>query len=226
MKIKISIPDSLNEITLDQFQRFDKLTKENEPSEFVNQKTIEIFCNIELKEIAKISYQSSKEILEHLNGLFEKKHKFVKPNERPLELFGVKYGFEPNIEEISTGAYIDAENYLTDVQTLHKAMAVLYRPIIAKTKDLYTIEPYESALKYEGIMKSAPLDVVFGMQVFFWDLGIELLTAMSRYTVDKLSEDEKKALGKNMDGINQSMQLLREICSDLTKSQDYRFISS
>jgi hypothetical protein len=141
-------------------------------------------------------------------------------------LFGVKYGFEPNIEEISTGAYIDAENYLTDVQTLHKAMAVLYRPIIAKTKDLYTIEPYESALKYEGIMKSAPLDVVFGMQVFFWDLGIELLNAMSRYTVDNLSEDEKKALGKNMDGINQSMQLLREICSDLTKSQGYRFISS
>jgi len=222
MKIKISIPESLNEITLDQFQRFDKLTKENEPSEFVNQKTIEIFCNIQLKEIAKISYQSSKEILEHLNGLFEKKHKFV----QSFDLFGVKYGFEPNIEEISTGAYIDAENYLTDVQTLHKAMAVLYRPIIAKTKDLYTIEPYESALKYEGIMKSAPLDVVFGMQVFFWDLGIELLTAMSRYTVDNLSEDEKKALGKNMDGINQSMQLLREICSDLTKSQGYQFINS
>ena len=222
MKIKISIPDSLNEITLDQFQKFDKLTKENEPSEFVNQKTIEIFCNIQLKEIAKISYQSSKEILEHLNVLFEKKHKFV----QSFDLFGVKYGFEPNIEEISTGAYIDAENYLTDVQTLHKAMAVLYRPIIAKTKDLYTIEPYESALKYEGIMKSAPLDVVFGMQVFFWDLGIELLNAMSRYTVDNLSEDEKKALGKNMDGINQSMQLLREICSDLTKSQGYQFISS
>ena len=222
MKIKISIPDSLNEITLDQFQRFDKLTKENEPSEFVNQKTIEIFCNIELKEIAKISYQSSKEILEHLNVLFEKKHKFV----QSFDLFGVKYGFEPNIEEISTGAYIDAENYLTDVQTLHKAMAVLYRPIIAKTKDLYTIEPYESALKYEGIMKSAPLDVVFGMQVFFWDLGIELLNAMSRYTVDNLSEDERKALGKNMDGINQSMQLLREICSDLTKSQGYQFINS
>lgn len=222
MKIKISIPDSLNEITLDQFQRFDKLTKENEPSEFVNQKTIEIFCNIQLKEIAKISYQSSKEILEHLNVLFEKKHKFV----QSFDLFGVKYGFEPNIEEISTGAYIDAENYLTDVQTLHKAMAVLYRPIIAKTKDLYTIEPYESALKYEGIMKSAPLDVVFGMQVFFWDLGIELLNAMSRYTVDNLSEEEKKALGKNMDGINQSMQLLREICSDLTKSQGYQFINS
>jgi hypothetical protein len=222
MKIKISIPESLNEITLDQFQRFDKLTKENEPSEFVNQKTIEIFCNIQLKEIAKISYQSSKEILEHLNVLFEKKHKFV----QSFDLFGVKYGFEPNIEEISTGAYIDAENYLTDVQTLHKAMAVLYRPIIAKTKDLYTIEPYESALKYEGIIKSAPLDVVFGMQVFFWDLGIELLNAMSRYTVDNLSEDERKVLGKNMDGINQSMQLLREICSDLTKSQGYQFINS
>ena len=221
MKINITIPDSLNEITLEQFQRFDKLTNDNEPSEFVNQKTIEIFCNIQLKEIAKISYQSSKEILEHLNVLFQKKPKFV----QSFELFGVKYGFEPNIEEISTGAFIDAESYLTDVQSLHKAMAVLYRPIIAKAKDLYVIEPYESALKYEGIMKSAPLDVVLGMQVFFWDLSIELLNATSHYIQDNLTEEEKSLLEKNGVGINQSMQLLRETFLDLNKSLNYQFIN-
>jgi hypothetical protein len=54
MKINITIPENLNEITLYQYQRFEKLIKDNEPSEFVNQKTIEIFCNIDLKDVARI----------------------------------------------------------------------------------------------------------------------------------------------------------------------------
>jgi hypothetical protein len=56
MKVNINVPDSLNEITLYQYQRFEKLIQENEASHFVNQKTIEIFCNIELKRCCSYSY--------------------------------------------------------------------------------------------------------------------------------------------------------------------------
>ena len=54
MKIDINIPETLNEITLNQYQKFEKLVKDNDASEFVNQKTIEIFCDIQLKEVARI----------------------------------------------------------------------------------------------------------------------------------------------------------------------------
>jgi hypothetical protein len=212
MKINLTIPESLNEITLDQFQRYYKLTQNNEASEFVNQKTIEIFCNIELKEVAKINYHSVNELLEHFNTLFQTKPKHIPT----FKIGDTLFGFEPNLDKITSGAYIDAEGYLQDIETMHKAMAVLYRPVIAKVKNMYEIEPYESAENYEELMKKAPLDVALGMQVFFYNLGKELLSVMNRYLQQGkiLTEQEKELLEKNGVGINQFMQQLEVIFSN------------
>jgi dynactin complex subunit len=73
MKVNINVPDSLNEITLYQYQRFEKLIQENEASHFVNQKTIEIFCNIELKDVARIRIADIDDLLLHLNNLLQQK---------------------------------------------------------------------------------------------------------------------------------------------------------
>ena len=73
MKVDINIPDSLNEITLLQYQKFDKLIKDNDASDFVNQKTIEIFCGIDLKDVAKIKVTDVNEILEHLNTILQQR---------------------------------------------------------------------------------------------------------------------------------------------------------
>jgi hypothetical protein len=125
MKVDINIPDSLNEITLLQYQKFHKLIKDNDASDFVNQKTIEIFCNIDLKDVAKIKVTDVNEILEHLNKILQQRT----PLKNTFKLAGVDFGFIPKLEDITSGEYIDLENYLSDVDTLHQAMAVLYRPI-------------------------------------------------------------------------------------------------
>ena len=221
MKIKLTIPETLSEITLEQFQKYYKLTKDNEHSEFVNQKTIEIFCNIELKEVAKINYHSVNEILNHFNSLFQSRLKHIET----FKLNGITFGFEPNLDKITTGVYVDAESYLQDIETLHKAMAVLYRPITSKSKNMYEIEPYESSEMYQDIMKQAPLDVALGMQVFFYDLGKELLIAMNRYLQQGklITEQEKQLLEKSGVGINQFTQQLREIFSNSIALQNYQY---
>ena len=214
MKIDINIPESLNEITVNQFQKYSKLIKDNEPSDFVNQKTIEIFCDIQLNEVAKISYQSTQEILQHLKNIFEVNTKLIPT----FKIGDIEFGFEPNLEQISSGAYIDANEYLTDIQTIHKAMAVLYRPIKKKHKETYTIEEYKTAETYEEIMKYAPINVALGMQVFFYDLAKELMNATNRYlqqNLQTLSEQEKKTLEENGVGINQFMRQLEEISLNL-----------
>lgn len=220
MKVKIDIPENLSEITLDQFQRYTKLVNDNEPSEFVNQKIIEIFCNIKLSEVAKISYKDTQSILDHIQSIFEVNTQL----KRTFTLFGVEYGFVPDLENITSGEYIDAESYLKDIQTLHSALAVLYRPIIAKTKNLYTIEDYETAGKYEAIMKNATMDVVLGMQVFFYNLGIELANATKDFLLDEavIADIAKKNnLEINGDGINQYMQQLEGMYSTLRELQIY-----
>lgn len=224
MKVEISVPESLNEITLQQFQKYYKLVNENEPSEFVNQKTIEIFCNIKIADVAKISYNSYKDILEHLNTLFNVKHKLVPT----FEINGLEFGFEPNLENITTGVYIDAETYLQDISNLHKAMAALYRPIKTKKGNLYTIEEYSGSDIFADVMKFAPLNVALGMQVFFWNLGIELSNAMIQSLQKgktQLSEAEKKHLEESGVGINQFTQQLQEISYNLTTSQNYLSIN-
>ncbi len=96
---------------------------------------------------------------------------------KTFEIQGVKFGFINELEDISFGEYIDLESNIIDVQSFHKAMAVMYRPITSQKGDKYTIEKYSGTANYADLMKYAPLDVVLPASVFFWSLGNELLTA-------------------------------------------------
>jgi len=215
MKINITIPENLNEITLYQYQRFEKLIKDNEPSEFVNQKTIEIFCNIELKDVARIRIAEVSEILKHINGLLQQKPKLT----QTFKLGVYEFGFIPKLEDLSSGEYIDVESYLSDTQTLHKAMAVLFRPIKTKVNKLYTIEEYESSDKYSEVLKYMPLDVALGCMLFFSTLLNDCVNGLTDYIQNEAEQSEqvKNLLAKNGVGINQFTQQLRETFSTLTQ---------
>lgn len=223
MKVNITIPESLKEITLYQYQRFEKLISENEPSEFVNQKTIEIFCNIELKDVARIRIADVSNLLTHLNDLLQQKPKLT----NTFKLGVYEFGFIPKLEDITSGEYIDLETYLSDTQTLHKAMAVLYRPIKTKVKDLYTIEDYEGSDKYSEVLKYMPLDIALGSMLFFWTLLNDCVSGLADYIQNEAEQSEQanKLLEKNMDGINQSMQQLKEIYSTLIPSQNFQLLN-
>ena len=213
MKINIKIPETLSEITLEQYQKFDKLVSNNEASEFVNQKTIEIFCNIDLKDIAKIRIADVNDILSHLNALLQIKPKYIPT----FKLSGLEYGFIPKLEDITAGEFIDLETYMSDTQTLHKAMAVLFRPITNKTKNLYQIEPYENSDKYSEVLKSMPLDVVLGSIVFFYHLHNDCVIGLKDYIQSEVNQSEQLSnlLEESGVGINQFTQQLEGIFSTL-----------
>ena len=220
MKINITIPETLNEITLYQYQRFEKLISNNEPSDFVNQKTIEIFCNIELKDVARIRIAEVSEILTHINNLLQQKPKLI----NTFKLGVYEFGFIPKLEDITSGEYIDLEGYLSDTQTLHKAMAVLYRPIKNKTKSLYTIEEYnKDSQDMAEVLKYMPLDVALGSMLFFWTLLNDCVNGLADFIQSEVeqSEQAKNILEKNGVGINHSMQQLREMYSNLMPLQGF-----
>jgi hypothetical protein len=220
MKVNINVPDSLNEITLYQYQRFDKLTKENEASHFVNQKTIEIFCNIELKDVARIRIADIDDLLLHLNNLLQQKPKLTKT----FKLGVYEFGFIPKLEDMTSGEFIDLENYLSNTETLHQAMAVLFRPIKSKVKDLYTIEEYESSYKYSEVLKYMPLDIALGSMLFFWTLQNDCVNALTDFIQNEVEQSEqvKQALERNGVGINQFTQQLKGIFSDSMQLPNYQ----
>ena len=54
----------------------------------------------------------------------------------------IDFGFIPDLENMTFGEYVDLDNFITDWQSMHKAMAVLYRPITFEKNDKYLIEEY------------------------------------------------------------------------------------
>jgi hypothetical protein len=223
MKVEINVPDSLNEITLEQYQRFEKLnTEDNQGSTFLLQKMVEIFCNLDLKDVAEIKYKSVQEIVVHLNKIFDTKHTLIPT----FNLRGVEYGFIPVLDDMTLGEYVDLDENLGDWQSMHKAMSVLYRPITFKKGHKYTIEKYKGM---NDIMKDAPLDVVFAAMVFFWNLNSELITTILNYLqkeVNNLTTQQKERLEASGVGINQSMELLKEMLPSLIKLPNSTYTSA
>jgi hypothetical protein len=105
-------------------------------------------------------------------------------------------------------------------------MAVLYRPIKKNgLNGTYEIEKYNGSITYSDVMKHAPLDVVFGANVFFYTLGNELLKSTMTY-LEKDKEIQtilhQHNLENDGDGIVQSMLLLKETLSNLIELPNYR----
>ena len=225
MKIEIEIPSNLSEISLDRYQKYMLTLNNSDDKEFVFQKMIEIFCGLELKEVVKMKASAIIELVQHFNKIFNEKTAF----KHRFKLNGVEFGFIPDLEEISWGEYIDIEANIGDFQNIHKALAVMYRPIVKDVKGKYEIEPYKGDLSYAEVLRYAPLDVVLPASVFFWTLGIELIGS----TLSSLEQMKNKtriqkmfSSANNGDGIAQSITSLKGILEDLMKLQRWDFISA
>jgi hypothetical protein len=161
---------------------------------------------------------SLNELIAHFSKLFAEKPVFQRTFKISAEEGQIEFGFIPELEEISFGEYVDLESHLQSWDTYHKAMAVMYRPIVKTRKDKYDILPYEPNKDFQELMKFAPLDVVIASSLFFWTLGSELVQATLSYLEKEMTKNKKLAttfqkqlnLPNDGDGINQYMHSLRE----------------
>ena len=220
MELKVIVPPSLSEITLDQYQRFVRLDGDEE---FLSHKMLEIFCGVPLAKLPNVKFKSLAGVVNRLNGMFG-----TKPSlKQEFNLDGKTFGFIPSIEDISFGEYVDLDNYMADTLNLHNTMAVLYRPIIQRSGKRYDIEPYESAEKYSDLMKQAPMDVVLGATLFFYRLGNDLLTAtMNSLEKQKMSTRQNHSSEGSGDGTPHSTTLLKEMSQSLRMWEDWAFTNA
>ena len=216
MKVDILVPTSLSEITLEQYQKFERVnTEENQDTNFLMHKMVEIFCNLDLKDVAKIRFNYVKSILNDLNGLFVTKDDLIPT----FTLKGIEYGFIPALDDMTLGEYIDLDENFSSWETMHKSMAVLYRPITMKSKDKYQVEEYKGADLAET-MKQMPLDVVMSAMVFFYRLNNELLQTTLNYLSQEfpkqMTMEQRQTLAENGVGIKASMESLRGMLQSMT----------
>jgi argonaute-like protein implicated in RNA metabolism and viral defense len=189
MQIKFTIPESLTEIKLFQYQDFLKLQTDLEKKdvsevEYMIQ-VIKIFVKGDLTQIEKLPKAKLEEIFEVLMNMFStannQLHKVVK-------IDGVEYAMHSNLSEITTAEFADIQEYEKKGfnENLHNILAVLYRPIIQRSKGLYRLQPYKGTEGRPKLFKEKfPCDTVNGAMVFFWTLRSDLLITLASYLPQK-----------------------------------------
>ena len=211
MKVEVYIPDTLSEITLDKYQRYLKIQENNEDENFLAIKMIEIFCGLRGDTIMSMKAKSIRDITAILSDMFNEKPPLVKE----FKMGKKTYGFIPKLEDMSFGEYIDLDTYIGDMDNIHRAMNVLYRPIKQKYQDKYLIEDYTGDDPEK--MKDLPMDAVLSSILFFYNLGMDL----SKTMLSSLEDNKEINLAQyltseeNGDGINHFSDSLKEILEDL-----------
>ena len=209
MELKLNIPNSLNEITLGQYQEFEKLDLTNDS--MVHLKMIEIFCKVPEIVVRNINAKDVTEICDVINNMFDTKHQLI----NSFKLGKQEYGFIPNLDDMSFGEYIDLDTFIGDTDNLHRAMNVLYRPIDLRQGNRYTLKEYDPDTNETA--KDFPLDAVLGAIVFFYGLGKDLSLTMMN-SLDKASQEtlaQHLTSHPNTDGTTVSLQSLTEILQSL-----------
>lgn len=121
------------------------------------------------KSLPKSSYT-------HIKGKLDS---IPSPNSLELQRFvtidGIEYGFEPNLGEMSYGAYADLTQYESAGidKNWSKIMSILYRPVTKKMGDMYSIEPYAGVVD-DTKWLDVRMDVHYGAMFFFLHTSMDL----------------------------------------------------
>lgn len=214
--MKITLPENIHDIKLHQFQKYSRLLeREDLPIDQFNKRKIEIFANIERSRIDLISQSDYEEIITQIDIALNQTVDF----QPTFKMEEVEFGFIPNLDKITAGEWRDLSIYGTNVDDLHKLMAVLFRPI--KRKDMlgnYEIINYDGTEKYSTIMKYMPLSIVNGALVFFSSLANELVNYTQKYmVVEQPKESQQASTLKSGGGMRQFLNYAKERFGNLTK---------
>ena len=148
----------------------------NIPKELIRQLSVSAVASI-LSKISDMQMEASSSLLDI------------------IEVDGKEYGFIPNLDDITIGEFADIELFIKNGLEKHmpEIMAVLYRPVISKKNEAYTIIAYdgEITLRAEEFKKMKAEQVQAAM-VFFYNLGKELLKSSQLYLMEEATRLMKR----------------------------------
>lgn len=188
---EVKFPQSWDEIPIKVWKEMNEVQ-----SEYESTKTIERMAIItdtdpeEIRALSFIDFNKFQSKLSFLNRSIsnEVKTTFVLGNR--------EYGMIPNLDLITAGEWIDAENWKEKpIDNMHLYAALIYRPIIKKDDDgSYQIEPHTVhgfMSRAEKFNNDLPITTIYGSVLFFSALGMASMENIAAY-LESLQKKEKK----------------------------------
>lgn len=222
MEVSFTLPTELADIKLHQVLEYEKINKEELADLDLVVQMVSLFCEITTKDARLIPYDKLIYCAEKITQALAKKPTF----HQRFTHEGIEYGFVPNLDDITTGEFIDIEHYQEKKEDLWKVLSVLYRPIKYSNGNRYLIQEYQGNLVTS--FRELNADIAYGALLFFWTLGNDLLTYTLRYLesekVSKKIQSQATTLEESGNGFHSFIALLKEMSSELSKSQAQGFI--
>ena len=198
------LPNSLQEVTIDKYIKAINIIENEDVELVVMLRLLNLFSGKSLEQLVEYPLAELDKNYQHIAKVLNEKPKF----QNTFFLDGKEYGFIPNLEQMKSGEYIDLTNNLG--KDILASMAVMYRPITRKFKDVYDIEKYKGTDDKE-IFKNAPISVYLGAQVFFWNLTNDLLKLIPQFLEKELTAEQIADLERNGVGLSQLNELVENI---------------
>jgi hypothetical protein len=186
MSVRISIPSSFQDVTIAQFQAFQLATNDWQKVQAISGATMKDVMKIKMSEITKLV--SVCELV-----MSEQSRSF-----KALVTFnGVDYGFEPNLQGMSTALYVDLATWCAPVNfnnSLSKIIAALYRPVTKRMGKRYDIEEYDSDkhLPNAEILSQMSASILGGVLDFFTVLNRNLKATTLSSLEDSIERTRKE----------------------------------
>jgi len=194
MKVKIkkegkakeyNLISSWKDVTL---EKWIKLSTNEESKTKEAEDTIAALSDIPKKLVKELSLRDVAVIMSKIAELQQKQDSSLK---RIIEVEGKEYGFHPDLDSITLGEYADLETMLKNgiENNMPEVMAILYRPIVEKKNDVYTIEAYDGNIRIRAEeMKKMSAEQVQSALRFFFAFVNELATILPSYLMERLTE--------------------------------------
>ena len=197
----INLPENISDITLKQYMDYNALGELTD-EDAVKHK-IAIFGGVPVELQNKIRKKDSDSIINQINEALKHESNF----RARFTLNGIEFGFIPNFDKITAGEWGDISRYNTEIETLHRLMAILFRPIDEVDNfGNYKLQAYHGTDEHAELMLETPMDVVHGGLIFFYNLAKELQTAILRSTEKELKKERKQLIfSRDGDGMPHSM---------------------
>lgn len=176
-----------NDVTISMWQELNLIDTDSEITKLISQ--ISILTDTDSEEIRKLPMKEFRSFTQQIGFLSEK---ITTEVETRFTLDGKLYGLIPSLEFITTGEWIDAENWRDKpIENLHLYAAMLYRPVTKDDGVSYEIEPHRPG----GFLERAQLfkdrlsiTTIHGAVLFFSASAIVSMEHLTAYLTKMTQE--------------------------------------
>jgi len=192
-EIEISIPQSYEDITLRKYLALQKELKNYEDNEEAQAAVLVTYlCGIDSDDLVGLGRGDYVNISAEISS-------WIGNTNHPLQQFiwidGVEYGLEPNLSNMSYGAYADITQYdtITIDTNWAKIMSILYRPVTKRVRDTYEIERYIGVIDSDKFL-DVSMDKHFGTLFFFVNLSTDLVKSILNSTKEEVTQPNIRSI--------------------------------